>query len=178
MKTTLFASLGILLVGFLMAFSEQDSLHLKLKAALADNDEYLQSLEVLDKNVMENAKVLVHNLRSKARIFMETANGECDEMGRCLQTSEDYLTQLQKRTDIAIDEISVAYYAGLHKHYRNAIKARTALKAELSKASPANAALEMNALTIYSEIAQADSEQQAMQKKLNIEEPTIKEQKK
>jgi hypothetical protein len=173
MKTTPFAALCIVLVGFVAVFSQQDSLHSKFKKALTDNDEYLHAIEVLDKNILENAKVLIHDLQTKKAILLQTASYQCDEMGKCLATSEDYLTRLQKTTDIAMDEIQVAYYAGLHQHYRNAIKAREALKKELSKASPTSSVLEMNAFTIYGEITKANNEQKAMQKEMNIKEPDI-----
>jgi anion-transporting ArsA/GET3 family ATPase len=173
MKTTPFAALCIVMVGFFAVFSQQDTLHLKLKKSLAENDEYLHALEAMDKNVIENAKVLVHNLQTKKALFLQTANYHSDEIGRSLASSEDYLTKLQKVTDIAMDEIQIAYYAGLHQHYRNAINAHETLKAELAKASPTNSVIEMNALTIYSEITKADNEQKEMQHKMNIKEPAI-----
>lgn len=176
MKTTPFAALCIVMVGFFTVFSQQDSLHLKFKKALSDNDEYLHAIEALDKNVLENAKVLIHNLQTKEAIFLQTASYQCAEMGKCLETSEEYLTRLQKTTDMAMDEIQVSYYAGLHQHYRNAIKAREAFKEELSKASPTKSVLEMNALTIYGEITKASNEQKAMQKKMDIKGPYIHEQ--
>jgi hypothetical protein len=164
-------ALGIVLAGFFLAFSQNDSMHLKLKKTLVENDEYLHALEVLDKNVLENAKVLIRRVQTKETIFMQTANFQCNEIGICLDTSVDYLTRLQKSTDIAMDEIQVAYYNGLHKHYRNAIKAHEALKAELLKPSPANSIVKMNVLTIYGEIAQADSERVKMQKKIDSKKP-------
>lgn len=178
MKTSPFAALCIVLVGFFTVFSQQDTLHLKLKKALAENDEYLHALETMDKNVIENARVLIHNLQTKKALFLQTANYHSDEIGKSLTLSEDYLTRLQKTTDIAMDEIQVAYYAGLHKHYRNAIKAHEALRLELTKASPVNSVIEMNALYIYSEISKADSEQKELQHKMKIKEPEIQPRKK
>lgn len=116
-------------------------------------------------------------MKTKKALFLETANLQCDEMGRCLASSEDYLTRLQKVTDIAMDEIQVVYYAGVHKHYQNAIKAHEALKVELAKAAPAKTVVQMNALTIYNEITSAETERNELQHKMNISAPEMKPEK-
>lgn len=175
LKKVTIATLGIIVAGFLTAFSQQDTTQAKFKLALDKNDEYLHVMESMDKNVIENAKVLIHNLQTKKALFLQTANFCSDEMGRCLDTSEAYLSRLQKATDIAMDEIQVVYYAGLHQHYVNAIKARDTLKAELAKGSPVNSKVKMNAFTIYGEIMKAEDEQKKMQEKMNIKEPSINE---
>jgi hypothetical protein len=173
MKKVSIVAFGIILAGFFFAFSQTDSLHMKMKKTPAENDEYLHAMEVLDKNVLENAKALIHRLQTKETVFMQTAKFQCNEIGICLDTSDDYLTRLQKTTDIAMDEIQVAYYNGLHQHYRNAIKAHQALKAELLKPSPVNSIIKMNTFTIYGEITQADSERVEMQRKMDSKKPEL-----
>jgi hypothetical protein len=179
MKKRTILSIVFLLAGFFYAFPQNDSAQKKTlsvenwKKALVENDEFLHALKVMDNNIIENAKVLVHNMRTKKALFFETAKYHSDEIGRTLAASEDYLTQLQKKTDIAMDEIQVVYYAGLHQHYKKAIEESRALQDELIKATPATAVIEMEALTIYSEISKAESEQTDLERKMDIQEPQI-----
>jgi hypothetical protein len=142
-----------------------------LKRSLAESDEVIHSLLVLDKNVIENAKVLIHDLRTKQALYNESALYHTNEIGRSLNTSEDYLSRLGKATDVAIDEIGIGYLAGLHKHYVKAIDEQRALKDELAKGVPEKSVLLMKATVIYAEMKKAESEQLEMDRSAGIKEP-------
>jgi hypothetical protein len=112
-------------------------------------------------------------MQTKKTAFFEMAKHHSDEIGRSLATSEDYLTRLQKTTDIAMDEIHIAYFAGLHQHYRKAIEDHRAIQEELIKKSPATSVIIMNAMRIYAEVQKAGKEQKSLEVELKIKEPGI-----
>ena len=141
------------------------------KKSLAESDEAIHTLLVLDRNTIENAKVLVHDLATKQVLYNETALYHANEIGRSLDASEGYLTRLGTATDIAIDEIGVAYLTGLHRHYVKAIGEQREMAAELAKPAPAKSVLMMKATVIYSEMKKAESEQLEMDSKEGIKEP-------
>ena len=110
-----------------------DSATVRWKKAMADNDEYIHAILSADRNVLENTKVLLHNLETKKAIYNTMALYHTDEMGRSLHASEQYLTLLEKATDIAMDEIYVRYLKGLHIHYANALAQLSGIQIELKK---------------------------------------------
>jgi len=174
MKMVLYAALSMVLTSFFAAFPQDDTMSLgQWKKTLAANDEFLHALEVMDKNLLENAKALIHNLQTKKTVFLEMAKYHADEIGRGLASSENYLHKLQKATDIALDEIQIAFLAELHQHYRKAMEEHRALQAELIKASPATSVLIMKATNIYSEISKAESEQIELELKMEIKKPGL-----
>jgi hypothetical protein len=141
------------------------------KKRIAESDEVIHSLVVLDKNVIENAKVLIHDLKTRTAIRHETARRHIDEIDRSLAASESYLAKLENASDIAIDEIGLAYFAGLHKHYQNAIAQEKAIRSELAKPKPEKSVLIMKATIIYSEAKKAESEQLELDRRAGIMEP-------
>lgn len=160
MKTVVLITAGILLVALSAAFSQSDTLSKeRWKELVVANDEYIQALIVLDKNVLENAKVLIHAFKTKRSASIEMARYHTSEIGRSLAASQDYLTRLQKATDIVMDEIQIAHLAGLHKHYQKAIGDHKVLQDELIKATPATAVIVMKAQEIYSEMEKAEKVQ-------------------
>jgi hypothetical protein len=161
----------LLSVVFLVAAQSNDSLVLRWKKAMADNDEYIHALLITDKNVLNNAKVLIHNIETKQKLFNEMAQYHSDEIGRSLRSSEDYLDKLEKATDIALDRIGVQYLAGLHKHYRYAIEQQKEIQAELQKASPEKSIIKMKAVVIYAEMKKAEDEQIKIDKTAGVAEP-------
>jgi hypothetical protein len=141
------------------------------KKSLASSDEVIHTLLVLDRNVLENAKVLIHDLETKETLYNETARFHAEEMGRSLNQSESYLSRIGKATDLAIDEIGIGYLAGLHRHYLNAIAAQRAIQEELGRPSPAKKVLRMKTAVIYAELKKAEVEQLEFDTKEGIKEP-------
>jgi hypothetical protein len=156
---------------FLASAQSNDSLVVRWKKAMAENDEYIHALLVIDKNVLDNAKVLIHNIGTKQKLFTEMAQYHSDEMARSLHSSESYLDRLEKATDIALDEIGVQYCAGLHKHYRYAIEQQRGIQAELKKALPEKSVIKMKTVVIYAEMKKAEDEQKKMNEKAGVAEP-------
>jgi hypothetical protein len=163
---------GVLIATFPQVWAADDSSQLeRWKKVLSDNDEYLHALQVQDRNVLENAKVLIHNLRTKPTPDLAMAKYHSDEIGRSLHASDDYLTRLSKETDIAIDRIHLAYLVDLHAYYKRAIEIHGKLQEELIKASPTTSVVVMNALKIYAEMEKAGKEQIDLDLKADIKEP-------
>lgn len=168
----------IVLCAFVLSGSQTgDSSMVRWKKSMSENDEYIHALLAADRNVLENAKVLIHDLVTKKAIFNEMALYHTDEMGRSLKASEQYLTLLEKATDIAMDEIYVGYLTGLHKHYTYALEQLGEIQAELKKALPGKSVIIMKTTTIYAEMKNAESEQTKMNERMDVkepEEPTVK----
>jgi hypothetical protein len=143
------------------------------RKAMSENDSYLRLLQVLDNNVRENAAALILTMQKKRTTFMETAPYHSAEIGRSLAASQEYLDRLSRVSDIALDEIGIAYFAGLHRHYRKAIEEQKAIQAELIKQSPVTDFIIMKAQIIYSEMAEAGAEQIEIKRKLDIKEPVF-----
>jgi hypothetical protein len=148
-----------------------DSAVMRWKKAMADNDEYIHAILSADRNVIENTKVLLHNLETKKVIYNTMAIYHTDEMGRSLHSSEQYLTLLEKATDIAMDEIYVRYLKGLHSHYANALAQLSGIQAELKKGVPEKSVIKMKATVIYAEMKKAEAEQLNMHEKMGVKEP-------
>lgn len=148
-----------------------DSATVRWKKAMADNDEYIHAILSADRNVLENTKVLLHNLETKKVLYNTMALYHTDEMGRSLHSSEQYLTLLEKATDIAIDELYVRYLKGLHSHYTNAIAQLSGIQAELKKGVPEKSVITMKATVIYAEMKKAEVEQLNMHGKMGLKEP-------
>ena len=91
--------------------------------------------------------------------------------GQGLQSSESYLDRLEKATDIALDQISVQYLAGLHKHFRNAFEKQGEIQAELKKEAPEKSVIKMKAVVIYAEMKKAEDEQTKMNEKAGVAAP-------
>jgi hypothetical protein len=178
MKMIPYMAFGVILATFFSVSSQKDSVSLeRWKQAFSENDEYLHALEVNDHNILENAKVLIHNLQTKKKVFVEIAKFNSEEIKRSLNSSEAYLDRLEKATDLAMDAMQLGYFADLHKHYRMAIEKQKAMQEELVKASPATAAIVMNAQHIYSEILKAGTEQIELERKMDIKVPEMQLQK-
>jgi hypothetical protein len=172
MRKYLSFAFAVMIAAFSRVQAGEDSSQLdRWKRALAANDEYLHALQVLDRNVMQNAQTLIHNLRTKSRVNLEMAKYHSDEIGRSLATSDSYLTRLSKATDIAIDKIHLAFLIDLHSYYKKAIADHKQLQEELVKASPATSVLIMKALAIYSEMEKAGKEHIDLDTKMDIKEP-------
>ncbi len=175
MKASIFLAAGglaMLLVS--SGIPQDDTISLaRWKQALSENDEYLHVLQVLDRNTIENAKVLIHNIESKKPANIEIAKHHSDEIGRSLAASEDYLIRLEKATDKAMDAMHFSYLADLHRYYRKAIQEQQLLKGELIKASPATSVIVMKATAIYAEMEKAQKEQVNLDQKMDIKQPGI-----
>ncbi|MGA2506400.1 MAG: hypothetical protein ABSF80_02885 [Chitinispirillaceae bacterium] len=157
---------------FFAAYAQiNDSVVVRWKKAMADNDEYIHAILSADRNVIENTKVLLHNLESKKVIYNTMALYHTDEMGRSLHSSDQYLTLLEKATDIAMDEIYVRYLKGLHTHYANALAQLSGIQAELKKGVPEKSVIKMKATVIYAEMKKAEAEQLNMHEKMGVKEP-------
>lgn len=184
MKTIAKVTISLVLLCFFSGVAQtaspvKDTLSLeRWKKSLNENDDFLHVLKIMDNNVIENAKVLIYSMQKKKALFFEITKYNSEEIGRNLASSEEYLNMLQKRTDIAMDEIQIAYYAGLHQHYKKAIEQSRALQAELIKVAPVSSIIEMAALSIYSEVSKAENEQIELENKMDIHGPEIKIQKK
>jgi hypothetical protein len=161
----------ILCAVFLSNSQINDSAVIRWKKAVQENDEYIHALLTADRNVLENTRDLIHDLGTKKAIFNEMALYHTDEMGRSLKASEQYLTLLEKATDIAMDEIYVRYLKGLHNHNTNALEQLREIQAELKKAAPGKSLIIMKATTIYAEMKKAEEEQVKMHEKMEIKEP-------
>lgn len=178
MKTIIVTAASVMLAGFIAAYPQDDTSKIAhWKQALSDNDEYLHALSVLDKNVMENAKVLIHNIETKRSANYEIAKNHSAEIARSLAASENYLTRLEKATDQALDAMQLGYLADFHQHYRKAIEEQLMLQEELIKASPAKSVIVMKAKAIYAEMEKAGKEQIDLDLKMEIKEPGVPVQK-
>ena len=83
MKT--YRAVGMLMlvcVAFMVNGQANDTLIVRWKKAMAENDEYIHALLAADRNVLENAKVLIHNIVTKQKLFNEMAQYHSDEIGR------------------------------------------------------------------------------------------------
>jgi hypothetical protein len=166
--------IGILIVlsaAFISGSQTNDSAVIRWKKAMANNDEYIHALLTADRNVLENAKVIIHNLKSKEAFFNDIVRYHADEMGRSLNASDRYLTLMSKATDIAIDEIYVRYLADLHRHNLKSLEELKEIKVELKKAKPGRSVIIMKATTIYAEMKSAEEEQLKMHEKMEVKEP-------
>jgi hypothetical protein len=178
MKTSILAAIGLVTVLVSSAIPQKDTIPLALwKQALSDNDEYLHILQVLDRNTIENAKALIHNMETKKPVNAAIATFHSNEIGRSLAASEDYLTRLEKATDKAMDAMQAGYLVDLHRYYRKAIQDQKLLQEELVKASPATSVIVMKAAAIYAEMEKAGKEQIDLDVKMDIKEPGIPKQK-
>jgi hypothetical protein len=172
MKTSFLTATTVLLSALFISGSPVvDSATVRWKKAMADNDEYIHSILAADRNVLENAKVLIHDLETKKAVYNEMALYNTDEMGRSLDASEQYLTKLEKATDIAMDVIYVKYLKGLHQHYLYSLEQVKAIQAELKKSPPEKSVITMKATVIYAEMKKAEEEQIKMHEKMGISEP-------
>jgi hypothetical protein len=171
--------IGVVAMLFAIVFSNtqaNDTLMARWKMAMNENDEYLHALLAADRNVLENAKVLIHNLDTKKAFSNEMAAYHAEEIARGLRSSESYLDRLERATDIALDEIGVRYLAGLHQHYTNAMEQERAIQSELRKTSIEKSIIKMKAVVVYAEIKKAAEEQTEIDKKAGImapEEPVM-----
>ena len=172
MKTYLFvAMMMVLFTSFISESQINDSAVVRWKKAMSDNDEYIHALLTADRNILDNAKALIHNLKTKRKVYNGVALYHADEMGRGLNASERYLTLMSKATDIAIDEIYVRYLADLHRHNVRSLAELREIKAELKKAKPGKSVIIMKATTIYAEMKNAEEDQLKMLEKMEIREP-------
>jgi hypothetical protein len=172
MKASVLAAVGLVTLLVYPAIPQIDTIPLvQWKQALSDNDEYLHALQVMDRNTMENAKALIHNMQTEAKANMAIATYHSNEMGRSLAESEDYLTRLEKATNKAMDAMQLGYLADLHRYYRKAIQEQKLLKEELIKVSPATSVIVMKATSIYAEMEKAGKEQIDLDLKMGILEP-------
>jgi hypothetical protein len=145
------------------------------KKSLYENDQVIHTLLVLDRNALENAKVLIHDLVTKGVIHLKTAAFHSSEILRSLNASEGYLAELENSTDIALDEMQLRYLAGLHRHYLNAIAEQKELDVELARANPKREVIRMKTLHIYAEVKKAEREQLQMDSASGISEPEAPE---
>jgi hypothetical protein len=145
------------------------------KKSLYENDQVIHTLLVLDRNTLENAKVLIHDLETKGVVHLKTAGFHSSEMLRSLNASEQYLGELENATDIALDEMQLRYLAGLHQHYLNAIAEQKELDRELAGVTPSREIIKMRALHIYAEMKKAEKEQLQMDSASGIKEPEAPE---
>lgn len=172
MKALILGAVGLVTLLVYPVIPQNDTIPLvQWKQALSDNDEYLHALQVMDRNTIENAKALIHNMQTKATANMAIAIYHSDEMGRSLAESEDYLTRLEKATNKAMDAMQLGYLADLHRYYRKAIQEQKLLKEELIKVSPATSVIVMKATAIYAEMEKAGKEQIDLDLKMDIKEP-------
>jgi len=141
------------------------------KKGLYENDQVIHTLLVLDRNTLENAKVLIHDLETKGVVHLKTAGFHSSEMLRSLNASEAYLGGLENATDIALDEMQLRYLAGLHRHYLNAIAEQKELDRELAGVAPSREIIKMRTLHIYAEMKKAEKEQLQMDSASGITEP-------
>jgi hypothetical protein len=168
--------IGILIVlsaAFMSGSQTYDSAVVRWKKAMADNDEYIHALLAADRNVLENAKALIHNLKTKEAFFKDMARYHADEMGRSLSASDRYLSAMTNATNIAIDEIYVRYLADLHRHNLKALGELREIKAELKKSKPGKTVIIMKATTIYAEMKESEEEQLKMDEKMEVREPEV-----
>jgi hypothetical protein len=170
-KYVFLAIAGVLLGAFIAVSQNNDSALIRWKKAMADNDEYIHALMTADRNVLENAKALIHDLKTKKAVFEKITQYHVDEMGRSINASEFYLTEMTKATDIAIDQIYVGYLNDLHRYYRKSLEELSGIQAELKKTPPQKSVITMKATTIYAEMKKAENEQIRMHGKMGIEEP-------
>lgn len=145
------------------------------KKSLYENDQVIHTLLVLDRNTLENAKVLIHDLETKGVVHLKTAGFHSSEILRSLNASEQYLGELENATDIALDEMQLRYLAGLHQHYLNAIAEQKELDRELAGVTPSREIIKMRALHIYAEMKKAEKEQLQMDSASGIKEPEAPE---
>jgi hypothetical protein len=172
MKTYPFMVIMIMLFSSFMSGSQtDDSALVRWKKAMSENDEYIHALLVADRNVLENAKVIIHNLKSKKAVYNAMVQYHTDEMGRSLETADRYLAMMSKATDIAVDAIYVRYLADLHHHNVRSLEVLREIKAELKKSKPGKSVIIMNATTIYAEMKSAEEEQLKMHEKMEVSEP-------
>ena len=178
MKKSILAAIGLVMLLVYPVIPQDDTIPLAVwKQALSENDEYLHALQVMDRHTIENAKALIHNMRTEEAANIEIATYHSDEIGRSLAASEDYLTRLEKATEKAMDVMQLGYLVNLHRYYQKAIKEQKLLNEELIKASPATSVIVMKALAIYSEMEKAGKEQIDLEFKMGILEPGIPKQK-
>jgi hypothetical protein len=178
MKTSILAAVGLAMLLVYPAIPQNDTITLaQWKQALSDNDEYLHLLQVLDRNTIENAKALIHNMETKKTANVAIATYHSIEIGRSLAASEDYLTRLEKATDKAMDAMQAGYLVDLHRYYRKAIQEQKLLQEELVKVSPATSVIVMKAAAIYAEMEKAGKEQIDLDLKMEIKQPGVPKQK-
>lgn len=178
MRTVMSAGAALVLALVYLVIPQNDTISLaQWKQALADNDEYLHALQVMDRNTLENAKALIHNMQTEEAANIAIATYHSEEIGRSLASSEDYLTRLEKATKKAMDAMQLGYLADLHRYYQNAIKEQKLLQAELVKASPATSVIVMKAMAIYAEMEKAEKGHIDLDLKMGILEPGIPKQK-
>lgn len=161
----------VLIAAFLSSSQTNDSALIRWKKAMSDNDEYIHAILSADRNVLENAKVLIHNLETKEAVFNEMALYHVDEMGRSIQASEFYLAKMTKATDIAIDQIYIRYLNDLHRYYQKSLEQLRDIQAELKRSPPEKSVIKMKATVIYAEMKKAEEEQTKMHEKMGIAEP-------
>jgi hypothetical protein len=172
MKSTHMAGILAVLVGGGVVLSQVvDSASDQWKKAFSESDEYIHALQAADKNVIEHAKIVIHNLDTKKALFVQMLQEQNEEMGKSLNSSESYLDRWAKATDLAMDALEIRYMAGLHKHYQIALQQQREIMAELKKAAPEKALMKMKVMTIYSEMKKAEDERLLMDKKMGVEEP-------
>lgn len=178
MKASILAAVGLVTLLVHPVIPQNETIPLaQWKQTLSDNDEYLHALQVMDRNTIENAKALIHNIQTKEAANIAIATYHSDEMGRSLASSEDYLTRLEKATDKAMDAMQLGYLVDLHRYYQKAIQEQKLLQAELLKASPAKSVILMKAMAIYAEMNKAGKEQVDLDLKMDIKEPGIPKEK-
>ncbi len=141
------------------------------KKSLYESDQVIHTLLILDKNAIENAKVLIHDLETKGIIHAQTAGFHSSEILRSLNASEQYIAGLESATDIALDVMQLRYLAGLHQHYLRAIEEQKDLDRELAKPYPERSYITMKTLRIYAEMKKAEREQLQMDSTSGIKEP-------
>jgi hypothetical protein len=161
----------VMFAAFMAVSQTNDSAVVRWKKAMADNDEYIHALLTADRNVLENAKALIHDLKTKKAVFDKITQYHVDEMGRSITASEFYLTEMTKATDIAIDQIYIGYLNDLHRYYRKSLEELSGIQAELKKTPPQKSVITMKATTIYAEMKKAEDAQIRMHGKMGIEEP-------
>jgi uncharacterized protein YoxC len=161
----------ILIASFMAVSQTGDSVLVRWKNAMADNDEYIHALLTADRNVLENARALIHDLKTKKAVFEKITQYHVDEMGRSIKASEFYLTEMTKATDIAIDQIYIGYLNNLHRYYRKSLEELSGIQAELKKTPPQKSVITMKATTIYAEMKKAEEEQIKMHGNMGVEEP-------
>jgi hypothetical protein len=172
MKHAYLIGLGLILPACaLLAQQPSDSAMSPRMQAISDNSEYLHALQMMDQTVLENAKILIHNLETRQARFDEMDMMHAREIERGLLSSQQYLDRLEKATDIVFDKIELTLLSGLHRHYLKAMEQQKLIQDELAKATPENSVISMKAAIIYAEMKKAGEEQKQMLQKMGIKEP-------